>query len=167
MVNRAFGIDTKGFTADFSDVAAGQWYYGDIAAASASGYTGGYPDGTFKPKQSISRQEAASIMVRLLKLEPTTQGLDKFKDATRIPQWSRSSIGAIAKAGFMAGYPDGTFQPGKSITRAEAVASLDRARKRRRRLRLRMLSWKEPSPGTIKPLPAPPCAFSRLMVMQC
>lgn len=128
MVNRAFGIDTKGFTADFSDVAAGQWYYGDIAAASASGYTGGYPDGTFKPKQSISRQEAASIMVRLLKLEPTTQGLDKFKDATRIPQWSRSSIGAIAKAGFMAGYPDGTFQPGKSITRAEAVASLDRAR---------------------------------------
>lgn len=128
LTNRAFGIDTEGFTAGFSDVAAGQWYYNDIAAASASGYTGGYPDGTFKPKQSISRQEVASILVRLLELEPTTQGLEKFKDADQIPQWSRSSIGAIAKAGLMGGYPDGTFQPGKSITRAEAVVSLDRAR---------------------------------------
>ncbi|TYO93257.1 S-layer homology domain-containing protein [Desulfallas thermosapovorans] len=128
LVNRAFGIETKGFAANFSDVNSSQWYYNDIAAASAAGYTGGYPDGTFKPQQSISRQEAASILVRLLELEPTTQGLEGFKDAGQIPQWSRSSIGAIAKAGLMAGYPDGTFQPGKSITRAEAVVALDRAR---------------------------------------
>jgi|GEM_PF-2332449 len=126
LTNRAFGIDTQG-TAGFSDVAAGQWYYKDIAAAVAAGYTGGYPDGTFKPGQSISRQEVASIMVRLLKLEPSTGGLEKFNDASRIPQWSRSSIGAVVKAGLMGGYPDGTFQSGKSITRAEAVATLDRA----------------------------------------
>ncbi len=128
LTNSAFGINTEGYAADFSDVAVGQWYYNDIAAASTSGYIGGYPDGTFKPKQSISRQEAASIIVRLLGLEPTLLEMEKFKDAVQIPQWSRGNIGAIVKAGLMGGYPDGTFQPGKSLTRAEAVAFLDRAR---------------------------------------
>ncbi len=128
LTNNAFSIAMEGYISDFSDVAVGQWYYNDIAAASASGYIGGYPDGTFNPNQYISRQEAASIIVRLMELEPTVQGLDIFKDADQIPQWSCGNIGSVVEAGLMDGYPDATFQPGKSITRAEAVVFLDRAR---------------------------------------
>ena len=36
------------------------------------------------------------------------------------------SVGAVVKAGYMSGYPDGTFGAAKSITRAEAVSSLNR-----------------------------------------
>ena len=127
LVNRSFGIESQGAEADFTDVQPGQWYFQNIAAAKAEGYIGGYPDGTFRPNQTITRQEAASILVRLSGLEQTTEGLAQFKDAGQIPDWSRASSGAIAKAGFMGGYPDGTFKAQKSITRAEAIVTLDRA----------------------------------------
>lgn len=127
MVNRSFDIDKGSTGSGFKDVQPGKWYYQDVIAAKANGYIGGYTDGTFKPDQTITRQEVASILVRLLQLTPTTQGLDGFKDANRIPGWARESVGAVAKAGLMRGMPDNTFGPLKNITRAEAVVSLDRA----------------------------------------
>ena len=47
-----------------------------------------------------------------------------FTDA--IPAWAKGSISAVAAAGFMSGYPDGSFSASANITRAEAVSSLDR-----------------------------------------
>jgi uncharacterized protein YjdB len=128
MVNRAFGIESEGALSGFADVKEGQWFYADVMAAKAKGYFGGYPDGTFKPQNSISRQEAASSLARLLNLDQTTQVLEQFEDSAQIPQWSRGSVGALVENGLMGGYPDNTFKPTRSITRAEAVATLDRAR---------------------------------------
>lgn len=127
LVNRAFAIPAGGTTSGFSDVKAEQWYFGEVVNAKAASYIGGYSDGTFRPNQTISRQEVASILVRLLKLQPTSEGTSQFADAARIQDWSRNSIGAVVKSGFMKGFPDNTFQPLKSITRAEAVVALDRA----------------------------------------
>lgn len=127
LTNRAFGIKNDGAQAGFKDVVQGKWYYNEVAAAKAAGYIGGYTDGTFRPDQTITRQEVASILVRLLKLEQTTQGLDKFADAGQFQDWARASIGAVAKAELMRGFTDNTFKPLNSITRAEAVVSLDRA----------------------------------------
>lgn len=127
LVNRAFGITNAGAEANFTDVQEGQWCYQDVAAAKAAGYIAGYTDGSFRPNQTITRQEVASILVRLMDLEQTTEGLEQFNDAGQIPAWSRGAIGAIVKAGLMVGYTDGTFQAVRSITRAEAVVTLDRA----------------------------------------
>jgi len=127
LVNRAFNIKSENATTDFTDVKPGSWYYENVAAAKTAGYIGGYTDGTFKPGQTISRQEAASILVRLLKLETTTEGVAQFEDSGQIPEWSRGNIGAVSQSGLMRGMPDNTFQPLKGITRAEAVVSLDRA----------------------------------------
>ncbi len=127
LVNRAFDIKNENATTDLIDVKPGSWYYENIAAAKAAGYIGGYTDGTFRPGQTISRQEVASILVRLLKLEPTTEGVTQFEDSVQIPEWSRGNIGAVNQTGLMRGMPDNTFQPLKGITRAEAVVSLDRA----------------------------------------
>ena len=134
MVNRAFGIESEGALSGFADVKEGQWFYADVMAAKAKGYFGGYPDGTFKPQNSISRQEAASSLARLLNLDQTTQVLEQFEDSAQIPQWSRGSVGALVENGLMGGYPDNTFKPTRSITRAEAVATLDRARNIEKRL---------------------------------
>ena len=53
--------------------------------------------------------------------------LKKFADKDQIPAWSETAIAAAVKGGYMSGYPDGTFQPTRLITRAEALAALDRA----------------------------------------
>jgi hypothetical protein len=127
LVNRAFGIASEEGEAGFADVAPGQWYYESITAAKAAGYISGYPDGTFKPNQNISRQEAAVVLARLLQLEQTTEDVSQFTDAAQIPAWSSAAIAASAKAGLIKGYPDGTFNATRSITRAETVVVLDRA----------------------------------------
>ena len=127
LTNRAFHINGEGSAADFSDVKSGAWYYQGVAAAKTAGYIGGYSDGTFKPNKTISRQEVATILVRLLKLKPTTEGLAAFKDADKIPEWSRSNIAAVVEHQLMNGFPDNTFKPQRNITRAGAVVSLDRA----------------------------------------
>lgn len=129
LVNRAFNVQkiSSGDEAGFSDIEPGKWYYDEVVAAKAHGYIGGYTDGTFKPDKTVTRQEVASILVRLLNLEPTGEGLSGYKDFDRMPEWSRANIGAVVNNGLMRGLPDNSFQPLKIITRAEAVVSLDRA----------------------------------------
>lgn len=127
LVNRAFAVDKKGSVMGFSDVKNGTWYYDEVTAASAAGYIGGYSDGTFGPDRTITRQEAASVLVRLLKLAPATGGLDQIKDEGQIAVWARGNVGAVVRDGLMKGMPDNTFMPQKGISRAEAVVSLDRA----------------------------------------
>ncbi|MEW6624763.1 MAG: S-layer homology domain-containing protein [Bacillota bacterium] len=51
---------------------------------------------------------------------------DNFTDAAFIPHWSGDQVGAAAKAGYMGGYPDGSFKPQNPITRAEALVALNR-----------------------------------------
>ena len=50
----------------FRDVAETDWYVGEIANAAAIGYFGGYPDGTVKPQNPITRQEVATVFARIL-----------------------------------------------------------------------------------------------------
>lgn len=128
MVNRSFGL-SQSADADFSDVRATDWFAGEIAKARAAGYISGYADGTIKPDNSISRQEAAAILAKISKLN-TSGSLDvadSFKDSVAIPQWSRGSVAAVVAKGYMKGYPDQTYQPERFITRAEAIAALDKA----------------------------------------
>jgi len=130
MTNRAFGF-TGGIQAPFSDVSPGDWFFGQVCAAVAAGYIAGDEDGRFRPGDEISRQEAAVVLSRLLKLKMPEGGdvLAAFKDAGSIPQWSQAAVRAVVAAGYMAGYPeDSTFRPAEPITRAEAVVVLDRAK---------------------------------------
>ncbi len=126
LVNKSFDINEKGQN-NFIDVQATDWFAGEVAKASS--YLSGYQDGSFKPNNQISRQEAAVIIANILNLSPSNNDAEGFLDAGSIPQWSKGSIGAVAAKGLMRGYPDQTFGPEKAISRAEAVSSLDRAMK--------------------------------------
>ncbi|TEB06686.1 Cellulosome-anchoring protein precursor [Pelotomaculum schinkii] len=126
LVNRAYGFSEKA-EISFTDVKSGDWFAAEIQKAQAAGYVNGYDDGTFGPNKKISRQEAAAMLARLLKLDGSQSDVSKFSDKANIPQWSKNFIGAVAAKGYMGGYPDGTLQPAKSITRAETVTTLDRA----------------------------------------
>ncbi|MDQ0509111.1 hypothetical protein QO008_001595, partial [Peptoniphilus ivorii] len=80
-------------------------------------YIFGYPDGTVQPNGNVTRAEAAAMIARLegLSLDDTTK--PAFVDTPG--GWYNGVINAVTKAGYMKGYPDGSFNPGGRITRAE------------------------------------------------
>ncbi len=127
LINRVFGY--KEITNNnFIDVSHDAWYYDQIGIAKQADYISGYNDGTFKPKQEITRQEVAKIIFILMKLEKTENEdpLTIFSDKDKIHNCSLDYVNAVVDKGYMNGYKDNTFKPGQSITRAEAVVLLDR-----------------------------------------
>lgn len=124
LVNKSFGF-SKTVSIDFTDVPADAWYAEHVAKAKAAGYIGGYPDGTVKPGAYISRQEVAVIIAKLKNLTGNASAVDKFNDASQIPDWSKGAVGAVVEAGYMNGYPDVTFKPVDNIKRAEALVALN------------------------------------------
>lgn len=81
----------------------------------------GYPDNTVKPEGYVTREEAAAVFYRLLDpaiLETISGAAIDFKDVGQ-NRWSASEIKTLVNGSILMGYPDGTFKPGKSITRAE------------------------------------------------
>ncbi|MBC7105121.1 MAG: S-layer homology domain-containing protein, partial [Firmicutes bacterium] len=96
-----------------------------VRAAAARGVVRGYPDGTFRGGQSLSRAEAAVMLARALGLPPG-QARPPFRDAGSIPPWARPSVVAAREAGVMVGRDDLTFDAGGALTRAEAAVVLGR-----------------------------------------
>lgn len=91
------------------------------STATITGYINGYPDGTFRPGKSMTRAEAASILAKLQRLPLTDSSKPAFSDADG---WYNAVINAVVKAGYMKGYPDGSFKPDKPISRAEFATML-------------------------------------------
>ena len=106
----------------YSDVPSGAWYATSVATLSSMGVITGYPDGTFRPDASITRAEFATLLSRLS--DASTAGSASFSDVSG--HWARKAIAAVSAAGWVSGYPDGTFRPNANITRAEAMAMLNR-----------------------------------------
>lgn len=92
----------------------------------------GYNDGTFKPASYITRAEAASIAFRVEKIiNPDIKGSapNNFSDKKFIPNWAAESIGYMAKANIVNGFPDGSFGASKNITRQEAIVITEKLAK--------------------------------------
>ena len=125
LMNNAKGFWSEG-SINFSDVKNGSWFYSAVARAVAAGYVKGYSDGSFKPGNTITRAEAAVMIANAARLSANEAGAYRFTDIGSIPAWARGSVGAVVAAGYMTGYPDGSFGANASISRAEAVSSLNR-----------------------------------------
>ena len=66
------------------------------------------------------------MIANAARLSANEAGAYRFTDVGSIPAWARGSVGAVVAAGYMTGYPDGSFYANASISRAEAVSSLNR-----------------------------------------
>ena len=106
----------------YSDVAQGQWFNAAVSTLSKAGILSGYPDGSFRPNGSITRAEFATIAVRFFDVQ--YDGAHLFPDIDG--HWAQDYIDQAGSAGLVNGYPDGTFGPDRSITRAEAVTLVNR-----------------------------------------
>ncbi|ERT58771.1 S-layer homology domain-containing protein, partial [Peptoniphilus sp. BV3C26] len=80
-------------------------------------YMYGYPDGTFRPNNNITRAEAAAMISRLKGYSLNDTSAPMFNDSKT--GWFTSAINAVFKNGIMKGYKDGNFRPNAKITRAE------------------------------------------------
>lgn len=84
-------------------------------------YIIGYPDGLVKPEGNITRAEVATIFFRML----TDEARDKYWSKTNNyvdvdpTKWFNNAVSTLSNMGIINGYPDGTFRPNASITRAE------------------------------------------------
>lgn len=124
--NRAFGF-TDEAEITFRDVEEAAWYASDVKRAVAAAYVQGYADRTVRPLAEVSRQEAAVMIQSVLSLEPEPAAAARFEDQASIANWGRGAIGAVLSNGIISGYPDGRLLPERALTRAEAMAILDRA----------------------------------------
>lgn len=127
MANQTFGLSGTAANTNFNDVKSADWFYPQVSAAQSAGYIQGYPDGTFKPNQSISREEAAAVLARLLKLDTSTPSTLTVKDAEVIDSWAKASVSALLTKQIFNGYEDGSFKPYAPITRAEAATAFQRS----------------------------------------
>jgi S-layer homology domain len=107
--------------AQASDV-AGNWAEPFIKVLVEKDIIKGYPDGTFKPDQAITRAEFAALLNRAFDLQPVRAGR-KFKDVSN-KYWASAVIQKAYQSGFLAGYPNGTFAPNQNIIRIQSLVSL-------------------------------------------
>jgi hypothetical protein len=129
LLNRSFGFTEQG-DRTAADIDPASPDYAQAAIALHEGYISGYEDGTIRPSAELTRLEAASMLARALKLDSADSAdiLNVYRDASRIPAWSKPAVAAIVSKGIMAGFPDRSLQLGNRMTRAEAVVLLERAR---------------------------------------
>ncbi|WP_312906401.1 S-layer homology domain-containing protein [Tissierella praeacuta] len=107
----------------------GTEYEKAISRLVAFGIIGGYPDGTFRPENDVTRAEFAKILVEALGLGSAANaavGRTNFSDVPA-SHWAAGYINVASGQGLLKGYPNGTFQPSKQVSHAEALTMLVRA----------------------------------------
>ncbi|WP_340022393.1 S-layer homology domain-containing protein [Paenibacillus sp. FSL K6-1096] len=120
MLTKAFGLTGSQGTG-FSDT-QGHWASMALAALQQHGVIQGYADGSFHPKQEITRAEAVTMLARLTSYVPGTPA--RFSDLPA--SWAEEPINAFANAGIISGTGNGAFKPKESASRAEAVVMIIR-----------------------------------------
>ena len=136
IVVRGLGLKPEEGAASFSDVKASDWYNGAVKTAHAYGLVGGMGDGTFRPNDKITREQAMKIVADAMKLtalknelnsiQTSEEALQPFKDRSSAASWARSGIADSVRAGVVTGRNATTLAPKAYITRAETAAIVQR-----------------------------------------
>ncbi|MBD2726780.1 DUF1565 domain-containing protein [Nostoc sp. FACHB-892] len=106
----------------FKDVPANYWAKAYIEALASQNIIAGFPDGSFKPNDPVTRAQFATIVTKAL-TPATKRAAIKFKD---VPSnfWANAAIQSAYQSEFVSGYPDGTFKPQQEIPRVQALVAL-------------------------------------------
>ena len=107
-------------TNSFDDVAADRWSNKAISTMANGEYIQGYPNGSFKPANAITRAEFVTVAARFFAND--TIANSKIADFTdTADHWAAEYIRQAAASNWIDGYADGTFKPEQYITRAEVM----------------------------------------------
>ncbi|MFS0725836.1 S8 family serine peptidase [Paenibacillus sp. 1P07SE] len=109
----------------FADVTGSHWAYTAIVSAAGGGWVSGYPGGTFRPEQPVTRSEMAAMLRAALGLQAVHSANRPFTDV-EAGHWSAPTLTALKQAGWITGFPGDTFHPQQPASRAEFAALLHR-----------------------------------------
>lgn len=117
---------TEGLNYSFSDMSSNDWFYEAVNQLAPEGVIEGYTDGTFGPNKTITREEAAAMVARLIvKLNVHTSDSElTFKDNAKISPWATQYLSKVISLGIIEGMPDGNFNPADNSTRAQAAVMI-------------------------------------------
>lgn len=107
----------------FSDVASDNFAAPFIQELASRNIIAGFPDGTFRPNDPVTRAQFAAILLKAFPNAPRVNTPINFSD---VPSnyWGFQAIQNAYATGFLAGFPGGTFRPNDNIPRAQALVSL-------------------------------------------
>ncbi|KPN97830.1 S-layer homology domain-containing protein [Lysinibacillus sp. ZYM-1] len=106
---------------NFSDVKKGAWYYNSIAAVVANGIFEGVSANEFAPNKSLTRSEAAKVLVDAFGLEGS-EGLGQFADASQVKPWAKTALETAVANGIFTGSEENgklNLKPNAAITRQD------------------------------------------------
>ncbi|MGB3202019.1 MAG: S-layer homology domain-containing protein [Nodosilinea sp.] len=109
-------------TTEFSDVGASYWARPFIENLADDQIIAGFPDGTFRPDQPVTRAQFAAI-VRNAFRQPLDRTAPRFSDVSS-NYWASAAIADAYSQGFLSGYPNGAFQPETQIPRVQVLVAL-------------------------------------------
>ncbi|BAY89362.1 MULTISPECIES: fasciclin domain-containing protein [unclassified Tolypothrix] len=127
------GTTTSGITAptttaqattSLSDVGSDYWASPFIQALAQRNVIAGFPDGTFKPNQAVTRAQFAAMIQKAFNQNAVRQlPAGGFSD---VPAnfWAADAIRVAYETGFMSGYPGNVFLPNQQIPRVQAIVAI-------------------------------------------
>jgi hypothetical protein len=115
-------------SASFTDVAAADWYATAVSWAVSAGVTSGIGGGLFDPSGSVTREQAVMFLYKYAQMKGDSKDYSgvalTFGDTAAISAWAVPAVQWSKANGVVSGYPDGTFGPQNTATRAEVVTIL-------------------------------------------
>jgi WD40 repeat protein len=119
---------TQSQNAPFKDVPADYWARDYIAGLAQANIIRGFPDGTFKPNEPVTRAQFAAILRKAFLPAPSSQSpvIPSATAFTDVPgnYWAAGDIAMARSAGFLSGYPGNQFRPNQPIPRVQALVAI-------------------------------------------
>lgn len=112
----------SGGSVAFKDVPTNYWAKTYIEALASKGIIAGFPDGSFRPNEPVTRAQFAAIVTKAFQPQAKRQ----IAEFTDVPSnfWAYQVIESASQGSFVSGYPDHTFKPQEQIPRVQALVSL-------------------------------------------
>lgn len=135
IVVRALGLRISASESPFNDVSTDSWYFNAVTAAYAYGLVEGDDEGNFNGNDTVTREQAMSIIARAMSitgLAASTDSLDidlllsSFADHSQMASWSQESFAQVLQAGLVTGRTDNLLAPKAVLSRAEAAVLVQR-----------------------------------------
>ncbi|MDZ7962030.1 MAG: S-layer homology domain-containing protein [Aulosira sp. DedQUE10] len=119
------GTTTPGTTTtNLSDVGSDYWASPFIQALAQRNVIAGFPDGTFKPNQAVTRAQFAAMIQKAFNQNPVRQLPSGGFSDVPANYWAADAIRKAYETGFMSGYPGNVFLPNQQIPRVQALVAL-------------------------------------------
>jgi len=132
---RAMGLKENRGAKPFSDVRSSDWYSGAVRTALDYELINGYEDGTFRPQQQITREQAMVVIARAMEVtglknqlpaQDSNKILQSYDDAKQVSLWARDSVADVLQAGIITGRSNSQLAPQAFISRAEVAMIIQR-----------------------------------------